>query len=172
MTQSSDAPSVSSLTPQQAWLKQLVGEWDVEYTMYIQPDQPPSKASGVERVRAIGDHWIVAETITSMAGAPFSSVQSIGYDRRSKVFRASWIDCMSGHLWVYTGTLDESLNALTLETSGPSVPDPGITDPSVTARYREVLTMTGADSHTYSARMELPTGEWRLMLDAAYRRRR
>src|SRR5262245_46058686 len=47
------------------WLKQLVGEWDIKFKIYLQPDQPPTESTGTDSVRALGDHWIIAETRTT-----------------------------------------------------------------------------------------------------------
>lgn len=150
-----------------AWLKQLVGEWDVQYKMYMQPDQPPMEAAGSDSVRALGDHWIIAETKTTMMGAPFSGVLTVGYDLRKERFNATWIDSMGGHLWVYKCTLNDTGDTLTLETKGPSMESP-----DETARYKEVIRITGDDSRTFTSSIETEGGEWMTILSAEYRRKK
>ncbi len=148
------------------WLKQLVGEWDVQFKMYIQPDQPPSEAAGTDSVRAIGDHWVIAETKSTMMGAPFSGMLSLGYDPQKKNFNATWIDSMGGYLWVYKGTLNDVGDTLTLETEGPSMQNL-----NETARYNEVITITGKDTRTFSSSIEVEDGQWMTILEAEYRRK-
>ena len=148
------------------WLAQLVGEWDVDYKMYMQPDAPPFEAKGTDHVRAIGANWVMAESKTTMMGAPFSGVLSVGYDAQKERFNATWIDSMGGHLWVYKCTLNEAGDTLTLETKGPS-----FEDPSKTTRYKEVMQMTGKDTRTFSSSVEKSDGTWMTILTAEYRRK-
>lgn len=149
------------------WLKQLVGEWDLQFKMYMQPDQPPAETAGSESVRALGDHWIVAETKTTMMGAPFSGMLSLGYDAQKKHFNGTWIDSMGGHLWVYKGTLNDAGDTLTLETEGPSMQNL-----NETARYREVITIKGKDHRTFTSNVESEDGTWMKILTVEYRRKK
>jgi hypothetical protein len=142
------------------WLQQLVGEWDAQFRMLGQPE-----VSGTDSVRALGNHWVVAETMTTMMGAPFSGRLSLGYDPLKGHFNATWVDSMGGHLWVYKGTLNEDRDALTLETEGPSMEGPG-----KTARYKEVIRITGEDSRTFTSSIETDEGTWMEILTAEYRR--
>lgn len=167
VSQSQEAPDEPKLTPEQAWLKQLVGEWDVDYTAYMEQDQPPVEAAGTDSVRAIGDHWVIAETKFTMKGASYSGALSVGYDARKKQFNATWIDSMSGHLWVYEGTLNEARDTLTLMTEGPSM-----RNPNATARYKEIITIKGKDHRTFSSSIETEDGGWTTILEADYRRKK
>src|SRR5262245_21381151 len=88
----------------QKWLKQLLGEWDIQLKMYMQPDQPPAESSGTDSVRALGDHWIIAEARTTMMGAAYNGILSLGYNQQKKQFNGTWVDSFGGQLWVYTGT--------------------------------------------------------------------
>lgn len=143
------------------WLEQLVGEWDVQFEMLGQ-----SEVSGTDSVRAIGNHWVVAETRTTMMGVPFTGRLSLGHDPLKGRFHATWIDSMGGYLWVYEGTLDEDRDTLTLETEGPSMGDP-----AETARYREIIRITGEDSRTFTSSIETDDGTWMEILSAEYHRK-
>lgn len=157
----------SEPTHDHEFLEQLVGEWGVQFTMYAQPNQPPAKTAGTDSVRALGDHWVVAETKTTMMGAPYSGILSLGYDPKKKHFNGTWIDSMGGHLWVYKGTLNDAGDTLTLETEGPSMQGP-----DKTARYREVIQITGKDSRTFTSSIETDDGTWMKILTAEYRRKK
>ena len=50
------------------WLQKLVGEWTYEHECSMGPDQPSSKAQGIERVRSIGGLWTVGEGQGEMPG--------------------------------------------------------------------------------------------------------
>jgi hypothetical protein len=134
--------------------------------MYMQPDQPPTEASGTESVRALGAHWIVAESKFMMMGAPFAGILSLGYDPQKKQINGTWIDSFGGYLWVYEGALSESGDTLTLRTEGPSVQDY-----NKKASYKEVIQITGKDSRTFTSNMELEGGKWMKILTAEYRRK-
>jgi hypothetical protein len=154
-------------TKDHEWLKQLVGEWDVQFKMYMQPDHPPAESAGTDSVRALGAHWVVAETKTTMMGVPFSGILSLGYDPQKKHFNGTWIDSMGGHLWVYKGTLNDAGDTMTLETEGPSMQTP-----DKTARYKEVIQITDKDSRTFTSSIETDDGTWMKILAAEYSRKK
>lgn len=151
----------------QEWLKQLVGEWDIQFKIYMQPDQPPMESVGTDSVRTVGDHWVVTETKTTMMGAPYTGIHSLGYDPLNKRFHGTWIDSFCGTLWVYKGTLNDAGDALTLETEGPSMQTP-----NKTARYKEVMQITGKDSRTYTSSIETDDGKWMKIVAIEYRRKK
>lgn len=148
------------------WLKQLVGEWEVQFKMYLQPDQPPVEAAGTDSVRTLGEHWIIAETKTVMMGSPYHGILSLGYNALKQQFNGTWIDSFGGQLWVYKGTLNEAGDAMTLETEGPS-----LQSPDKTARYKETIQITGKDTRTFTSTTETEDGKWIKILTIEYRRK-
>lgn len=149
------------------WLKQLVGEWDVQFKMYMQPDQPPMEAAGTDSVRTLGDQWIIAETKTTMMGVPYNGILTLGYSPLKEHFIGTWIDSFGGCLWVYKGTLNDAGDTLTLETEGPSL----LEGPAKTARYKEVIQITGKDTRTFNSTMETPDGTWMKVVTIEHRRK-
>ncbi len=150
------------------WLKQLVGEWDIQFKMYVQPGQPPAEAAGTDSVRTLGEHWVIAETRTTMMGAPYRGILSLGYNSLKKQFNGTWMDSFGGQLWVYKGTLNDAGDTLTLETEGPCL----LQGPDKTARYKEVIQITGKDSRTFNSSMETPDGTWMKIVTIEYRRKK
>jgi len=150
------------------WLKQLVGEWEIQFKMYMQPGQPPAEAPGTASVRTLGEHWIVAEIKTTMMGTPYTGIHSLGYNAMKKHFNGTWIDSFGGLLWVYKGTLNDAGDALTLETEGPSA----LQGPDKTARYKEVMQITDKDSPTYTSSIETEDGTWMKIVTFEYHRKR
>lgn len=165
VSQSQEQPAEPELSSQQKWLKQLVGEWDVKFKIHMEPGQPPMESAGTDSVRALGDNWIVAEMKSSMMGTPYSGILSLGYDSQRKRFNGTWIDSFGGHMWVYKGTLNDAGDTLTLETEGPSIQ--GL---DKTARYKEVIRITGEDSRTFTSSTETEDGEWLTIVTIEYRR--
>ncbi len=161
------AKNHDELTKEQKWLKQLVGTWDTEWKITMQPNQPPEAASGTDSVRTLGDHWIIAEAKTTMMGAPYNGMLSLGYDPKNKQFIGTWIDSFGCQLWVYKGTLNEVGDTLTLETKGPSP-----LAPDKTVLYREVIRMTGKDRRTFTSSIETDEGAWKKLLTVEYRRKK
>ncbi len=149
------------------WLKQLVGEWDIQFKITMQPGQPPAESTGTDSVRTLGEHWVIAETKTTMMGAPYHGILTLGYDAQKKRFAGTWIDSFGGNLWVYKGTLNDAGDALTLETEGPS-----LTSPGKTARYKEVMQITGKDSRTFTSSTETDDGTWMKILAIEYKRKK
>lgn len=163
-----DEPTREQAAPDrdQRWLKQLVGEWDTQWKMYLQPEQPPLEATGTDSVRALGGNWIIAEAESTVMDAPFSGILSLGYDAQEERFHGTWIDSYGGTMWVYKGTVNESGDTLTLETDGPSLEVPG-----KTTRYREVIRITGEKTRTFHSSYESEDGEWVRIVEIAFRRK-
>lgn len=169
LAQQSPEPTKASGGPAKdhEWLKQLVGEWDVQFKINMQPGQPPVESAGTDSVRALGEHWIIAETKTTMMGAPYNGILSLGYDAQKKHFAGTWIDSFGGYLWVYKGTLNDVGDTMTLETEGPSLQNPG-----KTARYKEVIKITDKDTRTFTSSTQSDDGAWMQILTIEYRRKK
>src|SRR5262245_50683293 len=84
------------------WLRQLVGEWAVEVEMSMGPDVPTQKSTGTDRVRAVGDVWIVGETEGAMPGGETADlILTLGYDPAKQRFVGTFIGSMMTNMWVY-----------------------------------------------------------------------
>lgn len=94
---------------------------------------------GTERVRMMGNLWIVAEGEGEMpGGGRMSYIMTLGYDPQRERFVGSWAGSPMTHLFVYEGVLEAGGEALPLETSGPA-----FDDPTKTAAYRDVIDLRG-----------------------------
>lgn len=153
--------------PNQQWLKQLVGEWDVKSKMYMEPGAAPMEAAGVDTVRAVGEYFVIAEVNSTMMGMPFTGVMTLGYIEAEGKYAGTWIDSMTSHLWVYEGAVNEAGDALVLRTEGPSMEAPG-----ATAKYKETIAIKDKDHRTFSSVVQLSSGEWMTILTAEYSRKK
>ena len=147
-------------------LRLLVGEWEFE-TKASEESDAEGEWKGVERIRAIGDYWVIAEYQDPSLEVPFHGLMSIGYDAEAKEHHGTWIDSTGGFLWRYEGTLSESGDRLELLARGPN-PD----SPDGLGLYKDVITLTGEDTKTLESFSQAPDGSWALYMTASYRRRK
>lgn len=149
------------------WLKRLAGEWTFEHDSPTAPDQPPTKFSGRERVRLVGDVWAICEGEVAMPdGTLGRNIMTLGYDPAKQTFLGTFVSSMMTHLWIYeSGTLDESGSSLTLNTTGPS-----FTEGGGTAKYRDTIEWVNDTERILSSAVEQSDGTWQPFMRATYRR--
>jgi hypothetical protein len=149
-----------------AWLKQLVGDWHMQAECNMGPGQPPMKSEAKEKVRTLGELWIVAEGIGTMPGGEPSITQlTLGFDPTTKRFVGTWVGSMMTHMWIYNGTLDSSGKVLTLDTEGPD-----FSDPKKRSKYQDIYEIVSDDQRVLKSRVQGANGEWTEFMTAQYRR--
>ena len=149
------------------WLKQFIGEWEVEGEASMGADDPPVKSSGTETVRAIGGLWIIAEARTTMMDIDCTSAFTLGYDPEKKKYVGTWVDSITSYLWPYEGTVDETGKKLTLESEGPSA-----MGPAKTAKYRETIEFKSPDHRVFTSSVQNEDGTWTTFVTSQYRRKK
>jgi hypothetical protein len=142
-------------TPAHAWLKQMVGQWSSQSEAYFDPSQPAEKSKGTEVVKALGDFWIVNEVKSTMMGKPFAGNMTMGYDQTKQKYVGTWVDSMTGKLWMYEGNVDATGKVLTLESEGECPMTPG-----KMIRFKDVTVMQDKNHKTYTSAMMNEKGEW------------
>lgn len=153
---------------QHRWLQKLVGEWTSEAEMSMGPDKPVAKTKGSERVRMLGDLWMLAESEGGMPGGDNATMlMTLGYDLQTKRFVGTWAGSMMTHLWIYDGELDASGRILTLDCDGPSMAGDG-----TLAKYQDIIEVKSDDYRTLSGRVLNPDGTWKHFMTAHYRRKK
>lgn len=152
---------------QHAWLRRLVGEWTYEAEA-LEPGKPPQRASGSERVRTLGDLWVIAEGQGEMPGGGTGyTLMTLGYDPQKERFIGTWVGSMMTHMWVYEGELEGDGQVLPLHTEGPSFESPG-----QMARYKDVIELRGENERVLSSYLQTADGSWQRFMTAHYRRRK
>jgi len=146
------------------YLQTLVGEWTYEGEAPMAPDQPPMKFAGTESVRSIGGLWIIGEGRGKMPdGADATMIYTLGYDLDLKKYVGTWIGSMMTRLWVYEITrVGDTLN---MESDGPSM-----TDPKVTARYRDAVEIKSPNHRVFTSSIRQPDGSWKAFMTTHYHR--
>lgn len=168
MLAAQDGSKMPGPEKEHAWLKQLIGEWETEAEMSMEPGQPPHKTKGTESARALGEFWVIAEVKgDTPMGVPMSAVLTLGYDGGKKKYIGTWIDSMMNHLWLYEGSLDPTGKILTLETEGPHMMDPG-----KKAKYRDVIEIKNKDHKVLTSSALGDDGKWTSFGTVNFRRKK
>lgn len=150
------------------WLQKLVGEWTFEDNTIIEPDKPSVKSEGTERVRSIGDFWILAEGHGEMpSGGAATMIMTLGYDPQKKRYVGTWIGSMMAYLWVYEGTLDTAERVLTLDSEGPSMVLEGKME-----KYRDVIEFKNDDHRVLRSFILGNDGKWHEYMVTNYQRKK
>jgi hypothetical protein len=153
------------ITEQHRWLQQLVGDWVYESTVASGPGKSET-FSGTDRVRALGDFWIVADGEGEFPGdGPARMAVTLGYDPLRKRFIGTFIHSMMSYLWHYDGELDGTRRILTLESTGP-----GMNGAEATARYRDMIEIVDESHRMLTSQTLRADGMWEQFMAARYTR--
>lgn len=148
------------------WLQRLVGEWTFESECMGEPGQPTHKTRGTETVKSLGGLWIVGNGQGGMpAGGTATMMITLGFDPQRNRFVGTWIGSMMTQLWIYDGELDASNRVLTLNSEGPSFPDP-----VKRAKYQDIIEIKSDDHRVLTSRCLGDDGKWTPFMTAHYRR--
>jgi len=157
-------------TKEQAWLKKVLGDWSFMSECDMGPDQPRGKFKGSERVRALGDVWVIGEGEGEMPGGGTGRMLlTIGFDGTKKRFVGSWVGSMMTNLWTYDGELDAAGHMLTLNAEGPAM-DPSAA-PGTIAKYQDVHEFKSDSHRVLTSRTLTGEGKWVEFMKAEYRKK-
>jgi hypothetical protein len=150
-------------TAQHEWLKRMIGEW----TFDGGGESPEGEHSfgGKETVRAIGDVWIIGESVGAMGGIESHMVVTLGYDPVKARFVGTWVGSMMANLWVYDGEMDESGNAVNLYAEGPAFDGSGRIDV-----YRDRMELRSDDHRVLTSAVRNEDGSWKQFMEMHFRR--
>ena len=161
-TRSEETPSPAGMMPkpvaQHEWLKKFVGEWEMTTECHMEPDKPPTKGGGTETVRSLGGFWIVADGKGEMMGSKAEYLMTLGFDPTTGKYIGTWVDSMTGLLWKYTGSVDETGKILTLESEGPSP-----MNPEKTTKFHDVTEFKSDDHRLFTSSVLGEDGKWVVM---------
>ena len=155
-------------TKEHKLLQQDVGVWDAEMKIWMQgPDSDPAVSKGVERVRPLGDLWIISNFEGDVSGQQFTGHSQMGYDPLKKKFVGTWIDTVSPHISTMEGTYDEATQELTMLMTNI---DPATNKES---KAKTVSKSVDKDTRVFTMFMETPgVGDgWTKMMETNYNRR-
>lgn len=151
-------------TAEHQWLQRWVGEWRYESEGEGGPGEPPVRDAGTERVRALGDAWVICEA-HSDAPDGMSSILTLGYDTEKKRFVGTFVGSMMTFLWLYDGELDAAGTTLVLASEGPSFAEEG-----ATAKYRDTVEVRSEEHHVFTSSYLAGDGSWHAFMTTHYHR--
>lgn len=153
----------SSATPQEpTFFKKLVGSWTFESEAVLVHGQPKVKASGTEKVRALGSAWVVLESKLTVMGTAMENVMTLGV---GKAVEGAFVSSMSGKMVVYKGSLSADGKTLELMTE---MPDPS--KGGKLTKMKDVISLQSDDRRTLKSFAVDDNGKWVEFLSASYRR--
>jgi hypothetical protein len=152
-------------SPQHAWLKQLVGEWEMESECSPGPDQPPQKTVARMHCRLLGQMWLIAEIEgPDPEGNHWQNIMTIGYDPRQECYVGTFVASMMTHLWPYRGVLESDGKKLPLASTGPKFDGSGM------GQFRDTIEIVDADHWLFHSEFQGDDGNWNPMMTAQVRR--
>ena len=100
--------------------KAEVGTWDVEITVFVDPEHPET-SKGKETNRMLGGFWLLTNFEGKMMGMDFKGHGMYGYDTEKKQYVGTWVDSVSSKKMEMVGTHDAASRTMTYEgmASGP-----------------------------------------------------
>ena len=98
-------------------LKQDLGTWNAEITMWIPGEDEPAKATGTETNELLG-RFVVSKFKGNFFGQEFEGRGQFGYDAQKKEYIGTWIDSMEPNMSFMHGTWDADKKTMTLYTKG------------------------------------------------------
>ena len=162
-----ELPKPAAPTKESEWLKPFVGEWEVEMESLAVAGMPAMKCKGTFSARAIGNQWIVADSVADPGGVKMVAVLTVGYDPAKKKYVGSWVDSMQTHMWIYEGTVSEDGKTISLLADGP-----GFADPAKTAKYKDAWEFKSKDHLVLTASVLGDDGKWTTFMTANYKRKK
>ncbi len=89
---------------QHAGLAKMVGEWDCDVQILMEPGAPMTGTPGKSRIETIMDGRFLTENFSgNFGGMPFRGLGLIGYDNGTKKFSTAWVDNMGTSMQRLTG---------------------------------------------------------------------
>jgi hypothetical protein len=99
--------------PHHKQLERLLGSWDVETSMWMDPAAPPAKSKGTAECKwLVEGKWIVTDAKGTFMGKPTSSHGVMGYDNFKHHFVFTQVDSMQTAMFHAEGNFDQSGQAL------------------------------------------------------------
>lgn len=137
------------------WLAKFTGKWTLNTEAKENPDESPKTCKGLITAESLGSFWMVLEYNMNMTGAPMRGLQTLGYDADKRKHIGTWVDSMTGHMWRYTGEVDEAGKKLILNAEGPNM-----MKPNTVAMYRDCYEFKSDEEFVMTSQVQTSEGEW------------
>jgi hypothetical protein len=95
-------------------LEPLVGDWNAEVKMWMEPDRPPTITKGTSKSTwTLKGRFVQQEFSGEFMGKPFRGISFTGYDNVRQKYRSVWIDDMSTTIVTSEGDADAGGKVIT-----------------------------------------------------------
>jgi hypothetical protein len=153
-------------TAQHQWLQQLVGDWAVDMEHIGAGGKPSEKSQWSERVRTLGELWIVANGEGDMpCSGHVTASTTLGYDVSQEKFVGMFVGSMMSMIWHYQGHLSADGRKLVLDTEGPAMEDMQV------GQFQDTIEIIDRDHRTMTSRGLRHDGTWVEFMVARYTRK-
>jgi len=156
---------IATPTPAHEVLKNDVGTWDADVSVWPNPGAEPMKSQAVETNEMLGNFWIVSRFQGTMMDQPFSGVGTVGYDPAEKKYVGTWVDSMSPSLFTMKGDYDAATKTMTMEGESR--------DPvnGKMVRSRNIGRYLDQNTRMFEMQMEGADGQFQKVMEIHYKRR-
>lgn len=151
----SAASDQSDMIDPAAFPEIMAGNWALAVEVSPGPGQESMRFEGRAHARWLGEQWLVAESSGEAGEQTYTWIFTLGYMPHVEEFVATWVDSRQSYLWDYSGTLDESGRAVTLETKGPIMGNP-----EMLGEFRVIVEIIDDDHWVMRSSILGPDGEW------------
>jgi hypothetical protein len=153
--------------PEHAKLKTLEGNWTADVTATDPASGKEEKSTGTMKNQMIlGGRYLKQDYSGTMMGMPFKGGGLVGYDNVKKKYTMLWVDEMSTQMMMSEGTFDESAKTLTTMCTM----DCPVGETATKKTFKQVVTMSDDDHHTYDMFEVTPDGKENKVLTIKYTR--
>jgi hypothetical protein len=143
--------------PEHKMFASMVGEWEGDIKMWMDPSQPPQTMKGTTTYELIMDgRYLVGHYSGMMMGMPFSGMDITGFDNALKVYQSVWIDNMGTGIMNLEGTFDKASNSITYKGKM-------VTPNGSKADVREVVKIIDKDHSMFEMFVDMGKGESKTM---------
>ena len=102
--------------PEHKALEWLVGDWNAEVKLWMDPSAPPNITKGSAKSKWIlGNRFVQQEFKGEFMGKPFQGIGLTGYDNMKQKYNSFWIDDVSTAMFTSEGSAGSSGKAITFE---------------------------------------------------------
>ncbi|HEY0679251.1 MAG TPA: DUF1579 domain-containing protein [Chitinophagaceae bacterium] len=143
------------------------GVWNAEVTMWMSPDAPPQKSTGVATNKMIlGGRYQQATFKGNFNGMPFEGLSTLAYDNSKKKFVNTWIDNMGTGIMTMEGTYDAATKTINFEGSS--------TDPTTgkECKMREIFKPVDENTQVMEMYATYPGGKEYKSMEITYKRKK
>ncbi|HEY1252593.1 MAG TPA: DUF1579 domain-containing protein [Thermoanaerobaculia bacterium] len=148
-------------------LDDMVGTFNAELKMWMDPSKPPETSKGTETSAwALGGRFVETKFEGTFMGQPFNGLGYTGYDNVQKKYVGTWMDTAGTGMMFSTCTLDATGKSMTCKSSTVWDPMSGKQTP-----MEFKTTWTDRDHHTMEMFGAGPDGKNYKMMEISYTRK-